>query len=76
MVILEGRGVKGYQGLKRCKLDHLEVMRDRQVHAYELVREEGASSKESPYTIETLDLSKQDNVHRSEDKLTLSLKRK
>ena len=41
MTILEGRGLKGYQGLKQDQLDYLEVMRDRQVKAYKLVKEEG-----------------------------------
>ena len=40
MTILEGRGVKGHQGLKQDQLDYLELMRDRQVKAYELVKEE------------------------------------
>ena len=40
MKILEGRGVKGHQGLKQDQLDYLELMRDRQVKAYKLVRDE------------------------------------
>ena len=40
MTIIEGRGVKGHQGLKQDRLDYLELMRDRQVKAYELVKEE------------------------------------
>ena len=40
MAILEGRGVKGHQGLKQDQLGYLELMRDRQVKAYELVKEE------------------------------------
>ena len=40
MTILEGRGVKGHQGLKQDQLDYLELRRDRQVKAYELVKEE------------------------------------
>ena len=41
MMILEGRGIKGHQGLKQHQLDYLELMRDRKVQAYELVKEEG-----------------------------------
>ena len=40
MTILEGRGVKGHQGLKRDQLDYLQLMRERQSRAYELVRKE------------------------------------
>ena len=40
MTILEGRGLKGYQDLKQDQLDYLELMRDRQVEAYKLVKEE------------------------------------
>ena len=40
MTILEGRGVKGHQGLKQDQLGYLELMRDRQVKTYELVKEE------------------------------------
>ena len=40
MTILEGRGVKGQQGLKHDQSDYLELMRDRQVKAYESVKEE------------------------------------
>ena len=36
MTTLEGRGKKGHQGLKEDQLDDLELMRDRQVRAYEL----------------------------------------
>ena len=36
MTTLEGRGKKGHQGLKEDQLDYLELMRDRQVRAYEL----------------------------------------
>ena len=40
MTILEGRGVRGHQGLKADQLDYLQLMRERQVKAYELVRQE------------------------------------
>ena len=40
MTILEGRGVRGHQGLKQDQLDYLELMRDRQVRALKLVKEE------------------------------------
>ena len=40
MTILEGSGVKGHQSAKRDQLDYLELMRDRQVRAYRLIREE------------------------------------
>ena len=40
MTILEGRGVKGHQGLKRDQLDYLQLMRERQNRAYELVKKE------------------------------------
>ena len=40
MTILKGRGVKGHQCLKQDHLDYLELMRDRQVKAYKLVKEE------------------------------------
>ena len=40
MTILEGRGVKGHQDLKQDQLEYLELMRDRQTKAYELVKEE------------------------------------
>ena len=40
MTILEGRGVKGHQSAKRDQLDYLELMRDRHIRAYNLVREE------------------------------------
>ena len=43
--ILEGRGVKGHQGLKQDQLDYLELMRDRPVKAYELVKEEDSLIK-------------------------------
>ena len=39
MTILEGRGVKGQQGLKHDQSDYLELMRDRQVKAYESVKD-------------------------------------
>lgn len=40
MTILEGRGVSGHQSLKQDQLDYLNLMRDRQIKAYQLVREE------------------------------------
>ncbi|CAB1113368.1 unnamed protein product [Ectocarpus sp. CCAP 1310/34] len=40
MTILEGRGVKGHQSFKQDQLDYLELMRARQVKAYDLVKEE------------------------------------
>ena len=36
MTILEGRGVKGHQGLKQDELDYHELMRDRQVKSIQL----------------------------------------
>ena len=38
MTILERRGARGHQGLRRDQLDFLQVMRERQNRAYELVR--------------------------------------
>lgn len=46
MTILERRGTRGLQGLKKDQLDYLDLVRDRQVKAYELVREEDAITKE------------------------------
>ena len=43
MTILEGRGVRGHQGLRRDQLDFLQLMRERQNgqnRAYELVKKE------------------------------------
>ena len=40
MTILEGRGARGHQGLTRDQLDFLQLMRERQDRAYELVRKE------------------------------------
>ena len=40
MTILEGRGARGRQGLRRDQLDFLQLMRERQNRAYELVRKE------------------------------------
>ena len=40
MTILEGRGRKGHQGLKQDQIDYPELMRDRQVKAYEFVKKE------------------------------------
>lgn len=40
MTILEGRGVKGHQNLKKDQLEYLDLVRDRQIRAYNLVREE------------------------------------
>ena len=40
MTILEGSGVKGHQSEKRDHVDYFGLMRDRQVRAYNLVREE------------------------------------
>lgn len=45
MTILEGRGASGNQGLKSDQLNYLNLMRDRQVKAYELVREEDRITK-------------------------------
>ncbi|CAB1103461.1 unnamed protein product [Ectocarpus sp. CCAP 1310/34] len=45
MTILEGRGVSGNQGLKQDQLDYLNVMRDKQGKAYELVREQDKITK-------------------------------
>ena len=38
MAILEGRGARGNQGLRRDQLDFFQLMRGRQNRAYELVR--------------------------------------
>ena len=40
MTILEGRGVRGHQGLKQDQLDFLGLMRDMQIKAFELLKEE------------------------------------
>lgn len=40
MTILEGRCVKGHQSLKKDQLEYLDFVRDRQIRAYDLVREE------------------------------------
>lgn len=40
MTIFESSGVKDHQSARRCQLDYLELMCDRQVRAYVLVREE------------------------------------
>ena len=40
MTKLEGRGVRSHQGLKHDQLDSLGLMRDRQITAFELVKEE------------------------------------
>ena len=40
MTILERRGARGHQGLRRDQLDFLQLMRERQNRAYELVRKE------------------------------------
>ena len=45
MTILEGRGIKGHECLKKDQLDCLEPMRDRQVKAYKLVEEEDFLTK-------------------------------
>ncbi|CAB1105230.1 unnamed protein product [Ectocarpus sp. CCAP 1310/34] len=45
MTILEGRGVSGNQGLKQDQLDYLNLMRDKQRKAYELVREQDKITK-------------------------------
>ena len=39
MTILERRGARGHQGLRRDKLDFLQLMRERENRAYELGRE-------------------------------------
>ena len=45
MTILEGRGIKGHQGLKQDQLDYLELMRDRQVKSYKFVKHEDCLAK-------------------------------
>ena len=40
MTILEGRGAKDHQGLRRDQLDFLQLMRERQNRAYKLARKE------------------------------------
>ena len=45
MTILEGSVAKGHQSEKRDQLDFLELMRGRQLRAYNLVREEDRSLK-------------------------------
>lgn len=40
MTTLERRGVGGHQGLKANQLEYLQLMKDRQVKAYDLVRQE------------------------------------
>ena len=40
MTILEGRGARSHHGLRRDQLDLLQLMRERQTKAYELVRNE------------------------------------
>ena len=40
MKILEGRGVRGHQGMKQDQLDYLQLKRERQVKAHELIEEE------------------------------------
>ena len=40
MTILEGRSARGHQGLRRNQLDFLQLMRERQNRAYELVRKD------------------------------------
>lgn len=40
MTILEGQGARGHQGLNKDQMDYLDLMKDRQVKAYNLVREE------------------------------------
>ena len=40
MTILEGREARGHHGLRRDQLDFLQLMRERQNRAYELVRKE------------------------------------
>ena len=40
MIILERRGVAGNQGLNADQLEYLQLMRDRQIKACELVRQE------------------------------------
>lgn len=47
MTILEGRGVRGHQGLKDDHLDHLQLIRERRVQAYEVVRQEEFLSGET-----------------------------
>ena len=40
MTILEGRGARDHQGLRRDQLDFLQLMRERQNRAYKLMRKE------------------------------------
>ena len=40
MTIIEGRGVRGHQGLRLDQLEFLQLMRERQNRAYELVKKE------------------------------------
>ena len=40
VTILEGRGARSHQGLRRDQLDLLQLMRERQNKAYELVKNE------------------------------------
>ena len=37
MTISEGRGVRGHQGLKQDQFQYLELMRERQIKAYQLL---------------------------------------
>ena len=45
MTILERKGVSGNQGLKQDQLDYLDLVRDRQTKAYDLVRQEDLITK-------------------------------
>ena len=45
MTILEGRGVRGHQGLKQDQLEYLELMIEREIKGYQLVKEEDRLTK-------------------------------
>lgn len=40
MTVLEGRGVRGHADVKADQLDYRQLMRERQVKAFQLVRQE------------------------------------
>ena len=45
MTIFEGRGLRGHQGLNQDQLEYLELMRERQIKAYQLLNEEDRLTK-------------------------------
>ena len=49
ITILEGRGARNHQGLRRDQLDLLQLMRERQNKAYEFVRNEDFLIKAKHY---------------------------